>query len=59
MHRKRYTVEQIIGMLREADALLSAGKTAPEVCRHLGIGESTYTGGGRSTKGVRSTRRAA
>jgi len=42
MHRKRYTVEQIIGMLREADALLSAGKNAAEVCRHLGIGESTY-----------------
>lgn len=42
MKAKRHTVEQIIGMLREADALLSAGKTAPEVCRHFGIGESTY-----------------
>ena len=28
MSRKRYTTEQIIGMLREAEVLLSQGKTA-------------------------------
>jgi putative transposase len=42
MGQKRFTVEQIIGMLKEADALLSAGQKTEDVCRHLGIGESTY-----------------
>ena len=28
MSRKRYSAEQIIGMLREAEVLLSQGKTA-------------------------------
>jgi transposase-like protein len=38
----RYTATQIVGMLREAEALLATGKSVPEVCRHLEIGESTY-----------------
>jgi putative transposase len=42
MKRTMHSGEQIIGKLREAEALLSAGKTIPEVCRHLGIGESTF-----------------
>jgi transposase-like protein len=42
MRQKHFTVEQILGMLREAEALLSAGQKTAEVCRHLGIGESTY-----------------
>jgi len=39
MSRKRYTPEQIIGMLREAEVLLSQGRTTGEVCRHLGVSE--------------------
>lgn len=42
MKKTRHTATQIVGMLREAEALLSAGKTTEEVCRHLGIAESTY-----------------
>jgi putative transposase len=42
MKMNRYTPTQIVGMLREAEALLGTGKTTGEVCRHLGIGESTY-----------------
>jgi putative transposase len=42
MSRKRYTPEQIIGMLREAEVLLSQGKTTGEVCRHLGVSEQSY-----------------
>lgn len=42
MEKKRYTPTQIVGMLREAEALLDTGKTVGEVCRHLEIGESTY-----------------
>lgn len=42
MGRKRYTSEQIIGKLREAEVLLSQGYKAVEVCRRLGISEQTY-----------------
>ncbi len=39
MSRKRYTPEQIIGKLREAEVLLSQGQKTGEVCRRLGISE--------------------
>ena len=42
MSRKRYTPEQIIGMLREAEVLLSQGQRTGEVCRRLGISEQSY-----------------
>ena len=42
MPRKRYTPEQIINSLREAEVLLSKGSTAAEAARHLGIAEQTY-----------------
>ena len=42
MSRKRYTAEQIIGKLREAEVLLSQGKTTGEVCRHLVVSEQSY-----------------
>jgi putative transposase len=40
--KKHYTPTQIVGMLREAESLLDAGKTVGEACRHLKIVESTY-----------------
>ncbi len=39
MSRKRYPPERIIGMLREAEVLLSQGQRTGEVCRRLGISE--------------------
>jgi transposase-like protein len=42
MPRKRYTPEQIINSLREAEVLLSQGSTTAEAARHLGITEQTY-----------------
>jgi transposase-like protein len=42
MSRKRFSSEQIIGMLREAEVLQSQGKTIGEVSRKLGISEQTY-----------------
>jgi transposase-like protein len=42
MKRKRYSVEQIIGKLREAEVLLSQGQTVREVSRGLGVTEQTY-----------------
>lgn len=42
MARKRYTSEQIIHKLREAEVELAGGKTVPAVCRKLAISEQTY-----------------
>ena len=42
MPRKRYTPEQIINSLREAEVLISQGSTAAEASRHMGITEQTY-----------------
>ena len=42
MSRKRYTPEQIIGMLREAEVSLSQGQTIGQVCRTLGVSEQSY-----------------
>ena len=42
MARKRYSPEQIIGYLREAEVLLSTGSTVPQICRKIGIAEQTY-----------------
>ena len=42
MPRKRYTSEQIIVPLREAEVELAKGQSSAEVCRKLGITEQTY-----------------
>jgi len=42
MPRKYFTAEQIISKLREAEVLISEGKTAEEASRALGISEQTY-----------------
>jgi len=42
MPRKRYSPEQIINSLREAEVLLSQGSTTAEAARQLGITEQTY-----------------
>lgn len=40
--KKRYSAEQIVGKLRQADVELGKGKRVPEVCRLLEISEQTY-----------------
>ena len=40
--KRRYSTEQIIRKLREADVLLSQGKTAEEIARVLEISKQTY-----------------
>ena len=42
MARKRYTVEQIINHLREAEVLLAQGQTVGEICRRIGVSEQSY-----------------
>ena len=42
MSRKRYTPEQIIAKLREAEVRLSQGESVGVICRSLGISEQSY-----------------
>ena len=42
MARKRYTTEEIIRKLREADVLIGQGQTVADVIRHLGVSDVTY-----------------
>ena len=42
MPRKRYTVEQILSKLREAEVALAQGATTEEVCRDIGVTDQTY-----------------
>jgi transposase-like protein len=40
--RKRYTPEQIINLLREAEVHINQGMTVAEVSRKIGVAEQTY-----------------
>jgi len=42
MSRKRYSAEQVVAKLREADVLLGKGQTVLEVCKQLEITDVTY-----------------
>ncbi len=53
MPRKRYTAEQIITKLREAEVELAKGQTIAQVCRKLGIGDQTYYRWRREYGGLR------
>jgi len=42
MARTRYTTEQIVGMLREAEVRVSQGEPIGLICRGLGISDQSY-----------------
>ncbi len=42
MKKTRHTPEQIIRMLRQAEAKLAAGTTLAQVAKELGISEATF-----------------
>ena len=42
MKRKNHSPEQIVKMLRQADAVIGSGGTVQQACRELGISEATY-----------------
>jgi len=42
MARKRYTAEQIIRHLRQAEVLSYQGRNVSEMCREIGVTENTY-----------------
>ena len=42
MAKKRFTTEQIIGLLREAEVCIAQGKTTPQACMQIGVTAQTY-----------------
>ncbi len=42
MPKRRYTAEEIIHKLREAEVLLGQGITVPQVCKQLGVADQAY-----------------
>ena len=42
MKKTRHTLQQIVRMLREAEAKLAAGSSVPEIARELGISKATF-----------------
>jgi transposase-like protein len=42
MPKKRFSVEQIISHLCEAEVFLAQGQTIGQACRHIGISEQSY-----------------
>ena len=42
MPGKKFTVEQIVAKLREAERLQGQGQTIPQACKRLGISEQTF-----------------
>ena len=55
MPRKRYTPEQIISKLREAEVLLSQGQTVAQVSKQLGVSDQTYYRWRREFGGMRTS----
>ena len=42
MARKRYTAEQIIGYLRQAEVMVGRGCSMEEALREIGVAANTY-----------------
>jgi len=42
MKKNRHSSEQIVKMLREAEAKIAEGRTVEEVCREMGVSDATY-----------------
>jgi transposase-like protein len=60
--RKRHTPDEVIARLRDADRLLSEGKSVGQLCQQLGVGEATYhrwrnTFGGMKQEDMRELKR--
>jgi len=53
MGRRRFTVESIVRMLREAEVELAGGSTVKQVAKKLGINEQTYYRWRKEYGGVR------
>ncbi len=40
--KQKYSPEQIVKFLREAEGKIAEGKTVEEVCREFGVSDATY-----------------
>jgi len=54
MPRQRYTTEQIINKLRQAEVLISQGRSIREVAKELTISDHTYYRWRREYGGIRT-----
>ena len=54
MPRRRFTTEQIINKLRQAEVLLSRGRSIREVAKELAISDHTYYRWRREYGGIRT-----
>ena len=54
MPRRRFTPEQIIQHLREAEVLLSQDKTIAQACKAIGVTEQTYYRWRKGYGGIRT-----
>ena len=54
MPRKRFRTEEIIQKLREAEILLSQGKSVSEACRQIGVTDNTYYRWRKEYGGIRT-----
>ena len=54
MPRKRFTTEQIIQYLREAEVLISQGQTVIQACKAIGVTEQTYYRWRKEYGGIRT-----
>ena len=53
MAKQRYTTEEIIHKLREADVLIGQGQTIAQVTKQIGVTEQTYFRWRKSYGGLR------
>lgn len=42
MSRKRFSAEQIVNKLREAEVMIAQGQTVGQVCKQIGVTDQTY-----------------
>ena len=42
MSRKRFSAEEIVNKLRQADVLISQGRTITQACKQIGVTDQTY-----------------
>jgi len=54
MPRRRFSTEEIIQKLREAEVFLSQGKSVSETCRQVGITDNTYYRWRKEYGGIRT-----
>ncbi len=40
--KQKYSPEQIVKLLREAEAKIGAGQTVEAICREMGVSDATY-----------------